>query len=57
MLGINDAESFKTQILAQREKVINQKHGFYGNCYCKRIGVQQQSLKVIDNTQLLTSRY
>jgi putative membrane protein len=28
MLGINDAESFKTQILTQREIVINQKHGF-----------------------------
>lgn len=31
MLGINDAESFKTQILMQREIVINQKHGFSGN--------------------------
>jgi putative membrane protein len=31
MLGINDAESFKTQILSQREIVINQKHGFPGN--------------------------
>lgn len=29
MLGIEDAESFKTQILLQREKVINQKHGYH----------------------------
>ncbi|MES2513993.1 MAG: PH domain-containing protein [Bacteroidota bacterium] len=48
MLGINDAESFKTQILQQREKVINQKHG-YGN-----VNVNQQQSPAIDNTQLLT---
>ncbi len=28
MLGINDSESFKTQILLQREAVIRNKHGF-----------------------------
>ncbi len=49
MLGINDAESFKTQILQQREKVINQKHG-YGNAI---INNAQQN-QAIDNTQLLT---
>ncbi|MES2131565.1 MAG: PH domain-containing protein [Bacteroidota bacterium] len=30
MLGINGAETFKTEILEQREKVIREKHG-YGN--------------------------
>ena len=30
MLGINDAEKFKTHILSEREKVIREKHG-YGN--------------------------
>lgn len=49
MLGINDAESFKTQILQQREIVINQKHG-YGTAV---VNTAQQS-HVIDNTQLLT---
>ena len=47
MLGINDAESFKTQILAQREIVINQKHG-YGN-----VNINQQQVPTVDNTQLL----
>ena len=47
MLGINDAESFKTQILSQREKVINQKHGY------SNVAVTNQS-PTIDNTQLLT---
>ena len=47
MLGINDAESFKTQILAQRETVINQKHG-YGN-----VNINQQQVPTVDNTQLL----
>lgn len=28
MLGINDSEKFKTQILAERERVISKKHGF-----------------------------
>lgn len=28
MLGINDSEKFKTQILAERERVIKEKHGF-----------------------------
>lgn len=46
MLGINDAESFKTEILLQREKVINQKHG-YGQTAVKQT-------PDIDNTQLLT---
>lgn len=46
MLGINDAENFKTEILSQREKVINQKHG-YG-----QTTVTQSP--AIDNTQLLT---
>lgn len=46
MLGINDAESFKTEILLQREKVINQKHG-YGQTAVKQS-------PAIDNTQLLT---
>lgn len=46
MLGINDAESFKSEILLQREKVINQKHG-YGN------NIEKHSSS-IDNTQLLT---
>ena len=45
MLGINDAESFKAQILLQREIVINQKHG-YGN------GAEKQQ-PIIDSTQLL----
>ena len=49
MLGIKDAESFKTQILAQREKVINQKHG-YGN----NMASEAKQSQVIDNTQLLT---
>lgn len=49
MLGINDAESFKTQILLQREKVIQQKHG-YGNV----IASEAKQSNVIDNTQLLT---
>jgi putative membrane protein len=48
MLGINDAESFKTQILQQREKVINQKHG-YGNA-----SMNQQQAPAINHTQLLT---
>ncbi len=48
MLGINDAESFKTQILQQRERVINQKHG-YGNS-----NSNQSQSQTIDNTQLLT---
>ncbi len=47
MLGIEDAESFKTQILQQREKVINQKHG-YGNP-----GTVQNQTPTGDNTQLL----
>lgn len=47
MLGINDAESFKTQILQQREIVINQKHG-YGT-----ISTNQVQSQTIDNTQLL----
>ncbi len=46
MLGINDAENFKTQILLQREKVIHQKHN-YGH-------VQTSSPSSVDNTQLLT---
>ena len=46
MLGINDAESFKTQILSQREKVINQKHGYNSG--------EVKSSPSIDNTQLLT---
>lgn len=49
MLGINDAESFKTQILQQREIVINQKHG-YGSATSNN----QQQTQTIDNTQLLT---
>ena len=49
MLGINEADSFKTQILAQREKVINQKHG-YGN----NMASEAKQSQVIDNTQLLT---
>lgn len=28
MLGINDSEKFKTQILAERERVIREKHGY-----------------------------
>ncbi len=28
MLGINDSEKFKTQILAERERVIHEKHSF-----------------------------
>ena len=31
MLGINNAESFKTQILAERERVIREKHSYTGN--------------------------
>jgi putative membrane protein len=52
MLGINDAESFKTQILQQREVVINQKHG-YGNVIAITPEREQHS-HMIDNTQLLT---
>jgi putative membrane protein len=45
MLGINDAESFKIQILQQRELVINQKH---------HLGQSQPTqTSNIDNTQLL----
>ena len=46
MLGINNAEHFKTQILKQREMVIHQKHS-YGNA-------QLTPSSTIDNTQLLT---
>jgi putative membrane protein len=48
MLGIEDAESFKTQILLQRENVINQKHG-YGGAVANGSKPSQSS----DNTQLL----
>ena len=54
MLGINDAENFKTQILLQREKVINQKHG-YGNVIAiDPDSYREKQSHVIDNTQLLT---
>jgi putative membrane protein len=48
MLGIEDAESFKTQILLQREKVINQKHGYNA----PSSGENKQSGSSLD-TQLL----
>lgn len=48
MLGINDAENFKTQILVQREKVINQKHGYSGAST-----IDASSTQVTDNSQLL----
>ena len=46
MLGINDAESFKTQILQQREIVINQKHNYVSTQLAN-------NSSTIDNTQLL----
>ena len=49
MLGINDAQNFKTQILQQREQVINQKHG-----YPNLVANESNQTQVIDNTKLLT---
>lgn len=48
MLGINDAQNFKTQILQQREQVINQKH-----TYSNVISSEPKQTQLIDNTQLL----
>lgn len=45
MLGINDAENFKSHILSEREKVIRNKNNF------NQVEVKQTS--VIDNTQIL----
>ena len=48
MIGINDAENFKKEILNQREKVMNEKRGF------NVIPSDSKQSPVIDNTQLLT---
>lgn len=48
MLGINDAENFKKEILNQREKVMNEKRGF------NVIPSEAQQSQTFDNTQLLT---
>ena len=48
MIGINDAEKFKTEILLQREKVINQKHG-----YSNGIVTETKQSHSADNSQLL----
>ncbi len=48
MIGINDAENFKKEILNQREKVMNEKRGF------NVIPSDSKQPPVIDNTQLLT---
>ena len=45
MLGINDAENFKSHILSEREKVIRNKNNF------NQVDVKQSS--GIDNTQIL----
>lgn len=49
MIGINDAENFKKEILNQREKVMNEKRG-----YAPVIASEAKQSPVIDNTQLLT---
>ena len=48
MLGINDAENFKKEILNQREKVMNEKRGF------NVIPSEAQQSQTFDNNQLLT---
>lgn len=48
MLGINDAQNFKTQILQQREQIINQKHG-----YSNFVSSETNQTQIIDNAQLL----
>ena len=48
MLGINDAENFKTQILLQREKVINQKYSNLSNA-----SNNNSQTHVADSSQLL----
>lgn len=49
MIGINDAENFKKEILHQREKVMSEKRGF-----ASVIASEAKQSPVIDNTQLLT---
>lgn len=48
MLGINDAEKFKQQILSQREKVIREKSG-YGHLMAS----EAKQSQAFDNSQLL----
>lgn len=48
MLGINDAENFKKEILNQREKVMNEKRGI------NIVSNESSQSQTIDNTQLLT---
>lgn len=48
MIGINDAENFKKEILNQREKVMNEKRGF------NVIPSEPKQTQAIDSTQLLT---
>ena len=48
MIGINDAEKFKKEILNQREKIMIEKRG--GNI----ISNEPKQTQAIDNTQLLT---
>jgi hypothetical protein len=48
MLGINDAESFKSQIWQQREIVINQKHGCANSSLVNVLPIQ-----VVNNAQFL----
>lgn len=47
MLGINHAEAFKTEILAQREKVIREKHGY------TNVGQQAVATNINDSQLLL----
>ena len=46
MLGINESEKFKIQILVERERVIKEKHDYGGG--------EVKTSPSIDNTQLLT---
>lgn len=49
MLGINNAEQFKTEILQQREKVIREKHGYISS----QPGNQAASSPNLNDSQLL----
>ncbi len=48
MLGINNAEQFKTEILQQREKVIREKHG-----YTNVIASEAKQSQTIHDSQVL----
>lgn len=53
MIGINDAEKFKTEILLQREKVINQKHGYSNGMVTETKLPIAIGTQLADNSQLL----